>query len=54
MPDRPMPALQCIIGGPCSEPSLVVGMTPLSLTAYRNDRNDSESLGIPKSGHDVY
>ena len=49
VPDLPIPALQCMIGGPVSVLS-ADGMAPDCLTAYRNARNDSEFCGIPKSG----
>lgn len=53
VPDLPIPALQCMTGGPwvLLIRSAVDGITPDCLTAYKKERNASEFLGIPKSGH---
>lgn len=49
VPERPIPALQCITAGPTSDSS-----TPASRTAIRKLRNVTGELGTPKSGQVTY
>jgi len=49
VPDRPMPALQCITGGPWT----VVSRAPAPRTAHKKSRKAPGEVGTPKSGHAV-
>lgn len=48
VPERPIPALQCTTGGPCSDPK-----DPDSRTLNRKLRKEAGDSGTPKSGHEV-
>lgn len=46
VPERPIPAEQCTIGGPTSSSN-----TPAFLTRFKKSKNFVGEQGTPKSGH---